>query len=159
MNRTKSLAALVIALLAMLALVPSAGAAPSDTTAYLTNIRVGAHPTYDRVVLDVTNLPSSYAYTPQDKLYYDPSGQPVNIPGRTFGALATQGATEHTDSGQLTYTGPQTFTTPQLTNVRAVAVIGDFEKVLSIGLGLRHAAHVHVFTLTGPNRLVIDVDH
>jgi hypothetical protein len=158
MNRTKSLVALVIALLAMLAVVPSAGAAPSDTTAYLTNIRVGAHDTYDRVVLDLTNLPG-YTYRPQDKLYYDPSGKPVNIPGATFGSLSLQWATEHTDSGQLTYPGPQTFTTPQLSNVRAVAVIGDFEKVLTIGLGLRHAAGVHVFTLTAPNRVVIDVDH
>ena len=38
-------------------------------------------------------------------------------------------------------------------------VIGDFEKVLTIGLGLRHAASVHVFTLTAPNRVVIDVNH
>ncbi|EWM11761.1 hypothetical protein [Kutzneria sp. 744] len=158
MNRTKSLAAALLAVLALAALAPSAGAAPSDTTAYLTNIRVGAHPTTDRVVLDLTSLPA-YNYSFAPKLTYDPSGKPVNIPGATFMDLVMHGAAAHDDNGNLTYTGPQTILTPQLTNVQAVAIIGDFEHVLSVGLGLKHSAGVHVFTLTAPNRLVIDVDH
>jgi hypothetical protein len=44
-------------------------------------------------------------------------------------------------------------------NVRAVGITGDFERVLSFGIGLDHTAAIHVSTLTGPNRLVIDVDH
>jgi hypothetical protein len=158
MNRTKSLAALLLTLLALVAVVPAASAAPSDTAAHLTNIRVGAHDTYDRVVLDLTSLPS-YSYSLVDQLEYDPSGKPVNIPGTKFLRLAAQGATSYDDNGNPTYPGPRTFTTPQLTNVQAVAIIGDFEHVLSVGLGLRHAGGVHVFTLTAPNRLVIDVDH
>jgi len=158
MIRTKSLAAALLAVLALAAVAPAASAAPSVTAAYLTNIRVGAHPTTDRVVLDLSSLPT-YSYTVGDELFYDPSGKPVNIPGTKFVDLVMQGATAHDDNGHPTYTGPQTFNTPQLTNVQAVAVIGDFEHVLSIGLGLKHAANIHVFTLTAPNRLVIDVDH
>ncbi|MFI9386428.1 hypothetical protein [Kutzneria sp. NPDC052558] len=158
MIRTKSLAALLLALLALVAVAPSASAAPSDTAARLTNIRVGAHDTYDRVVLDLTSLPT-YSYDFTSQLYYDPSGRPVTIPGATFVRLVMQGATSYDDNGNPTYTGPRTITTPQLTNVQAVAIIGDFEHVLSVGLGLKHTATVHVFTLTAPNRLVIDVGH
>jgi len=43
--------------------------------------------------------------------------------------------------------------------VRVVGITGDFERVLSVGIGLDHSAGIHVSTLTGPNRLVIDVDH
>ena len=39
----------------------------------------------------------------------------------------------------------------------AVAVTGDFEGVLSIGLGTRYQSWVRVFTLTAPTRVVIDV--
>ncbi|GAA3431040.1 AMIN-like domain-containing (lipo)protein [Kutzneria kofuensis] len=158
MTRPKSLAALLLALLALVAVAPAAGAAPSDTAARLTNIRVGAHDTYDRVVLDLTSLPA-YRYELVDQLYYDPSGNPVTIPGTKFVKLVMQGASSFDDNGNPTYTGPRTISTPQLTNVQAVAIIGDFEHVLSVGLGLKHPANVHVFTLTGPNRLVIDVDH
>jgi len=164
MIRTKSLAAVLLALLALVAVAPAASAAPSDTrlpsdtAARLTNIRVGAHDTYDRVVLDLTSLPS-YSYDFVDQLEYVPSGKPVNIPGTTFVKLVMQGAATYDDNGNPTYPGPRTITTPQLTNVQAVAIIGDFEHVLSVGFGLKHTANVHVFTLTGPNRLVIDVDH
>jgi hypothetical protein len=158
MIRTKTLAAALLAVSALFAVVPAAGAAPSVTAAYLTNIRVGVHDTTDRVVLDLSSLPT-YSYSFGPELTYDPSGKPVNIPGTTFMDLVMQGAAAHDDNGNRTYTGSQTILTPQLTNVQAVAVIGDFEHVLSVGLGLKHSANVHVLTLTGPNRLVIDVDH
>lgn len=157
MNRHRSLVAALLALLAMFAIVPSASAQP--TIAQLTNIRVGAHPTYDRIVFDLTALPATENAKYVAQLVRDPSGQPVSLPGNAFVQVTMTGTAAHDDNGSLTYTGPQTFTTPQLTNVRAVALIGDFEGVVTVGLGLRHRAGVHVFTLTGPNRLVVDVDH
>ncbi len=39
----------------------------------------------------------------------------------------------------------------------AVAITGDFEATLSVGVGMRKQTWVTVFTLTGPNRVVIDV--
>jgi hypothetical protein len=43
--------------------------------------------------------------------------------------------------------------------VVAVAETGDFEDVLSIGVGERRATAVTLEWLTGPDRLVIDVAH
>ena len=57
MKRHRPLVAALLVLLAAFAFVPSANAQPG--TAELTNIRVGAHPGYDRIVFDLTALPST----------------------------------------------------------------------------------------------------
>jgi hypothetical protein len=49
------------------------------------------------------------------------------------------------------------FRTRNLTNVMAVAITGDYESYLSIGIGMREQTWVNVFTLTAPSRVVIDV--
>jgi hypothetical protein len=153
-KRHRPLVAALLVLLAAFAFVPSANAQPG--AAELTNIRVGAHPGYDRIVFDLTALPASENVKYVAQLVRDPSGMPVSLPGTAFLQVTMTGAAAH---DAPTYTGPQTFTTPQLANVRAVALIGDFEGVVTVGLGLRHRAPVHMFTLTGPNRLVVDVNH
>jgi len=71
--------------------------------------------------------------------------------------LTVDGAAAHDDAGNSTYTGPQKFRTRNLRNVMAVAVTGDFEGMLSIGLGTRYRSWVRVFTLGSPTRVVIDV--
>ena len=136
------------------AILPSAAtAAPAPQFGALTNIRVGRHATFDRVVLDFgTGGPASFRgkFTPQ--LIADPSGKRVSLPGNTFVSVVLQGATAFG-----TYQGRKSFTTTALRNVRAVAITGDFEAVLSIGLGVRHRTWLHVFTLPNPSRLVIDI--
>lgn len=162
MNRLRPFAAALLALLAIFAFAPSASAASINlgpSLAQLTNIRVGAHPDYDRIVFDLTALPATENARYVAQLVHDPSGAPVSLPGNAFLQVTMTGTAAHDDNGNLTYPGPDTFTTPQLTNVRAVALIGDFEGYVNVGLGLRHSAGIHVFTLTGPNRLVVDVNH
>jgi hypothetical protein len=39
----------------------------------------------------------------------------------------------------------------------ALVVPGDYEAVLSVGVGMRRQTWVKVFTLTAPTRVVIDV--
>ena len=41
----------------------------------------------------------------------------------------------------------------------AVAITGDYEGVLSVGIGMRKQTSVKVFTLIRPTRVVIDVGH
>jgi len=136
------------------AVVPNlAGAQTPPQFSSLTNIRVGRHATFDRVVLDFSGpVPASFRGTWVSTLIADASGERVPLPGQRFVSVVMRPA-----SAWPTYRGPKTFTTPQLRNVRAVAVTGDFEAVLSIGLGVRHRTWLHVFTLPNPSRLVIDV--
>ncbi|HVW44910.1 MAG TPA: hypothetical protein VHC18_26535 [Amycolatopsis sp.] len=158
-------AVLATAMLAMLALSATAlvpaSAATTTTTAELTGIRVGRHATFDRVVLDLTGPSPTVSHRFVTTLTADPSDRPVILPCPTrterFLLVTARPAAAHNENGQATYRGPGAFCTPSLRNVRAVGITGDFEGVLSIGLGLRHRAWVHVFTLTGPSRVVIDI--
>ena len=49
--------------------------------------------------------------------------------------------------------------TPYYTQLLTVSAAGDFEGYLSFGLGLSAREPYHVSTLTGPDRIVIDVSH
>jgi hypothetical protein len=154
-----------ISLIALAALVSGAVIVPAAADAQsppsfsqLTNIRVGRHATYDRVVLDFRGgPPNSFSAKWVSGLVADGSGLPISLPGNKFVSVVMQNASGFDLAGQRTYLGPTKFTTRQLRNVEAVTITGDFEHVLSIGLGTRHRAWLHTFTLTNPNRLVIDV--
>ena len=49
--------------------------------------------------------------------------------------------------------------TPRCPNLRQVKLAGDFEGVVSFGLGLRRKTGFRVFRLTAPTRIVVDVRH
>lgn len=148
-----TLSTLAVLLFGAAAVPGLAGAQTPPASSALTNIRVGRHATFDRVVLDFRGpVPSAFGGTWTPTLIADPSGMRISLPGNKFVRVVTQPA-----SGFDTYFGPRKFTTPQLRNVRAVAIAGDFEGVLSIGLGVRHRTWLHLFTLANPSRLVIDV--
>jgi hypothetical protein len=49
--------------------------------------------------------------------------------------------------------------TPLCPNLRQVKTAGDFEGVVTFGLGLRHKTGFRVFRLTAPSRIVVDVAH
>jgi hypothetical protein len=130
---------------------PAAGQGP-------TNIRVGRHATYDRIVLDFQGpVPRSFHTAWVPALHADPSGKRITLPGSTFVDVTVQGTSEFDVHGHRLYRGSTNFRTPALRNVRAVAIIGDFERVLNVGIGARHRTWVHVFTLTGPSRVVVDI--
>ncbi|MFI5593307.1 hypothetical protein ACIA5G_50240 [Amycolatopsis sp. NPDC051758] len=155
----RALLAVTIVLAGTLAAaVPSNAAVPGVPT--LTGIRTGNNPGFDRIVLDLgpgaTPVPS---YQLVDELTADPSGEIVWLTGEYFINVTVPYAAAHDDNGNPTYPGPQKFRTRNLANVMAVAVIGDWEAHLTIGLGVRSRTAVNVFTLTAPNRVVVDVAH
>lgn len=157
--------ATVAAMVSVAVFVPSAADAaqtsPTTTpiaTGDLTAVRVGRHAAYDRIVLDFHGSPpTSFQATWTRQLTADPSGKVVSLPGNMFVAVVVRNASGTDLNGNRTYLGPREFTTPALRNVRAVAITGDFERVLSVGIGARHRSWVHVFALTRPSRLVIDI--
>jgi hypothetical protein len=140
------------------AAAPAQGAAPVIPT--LTNIRTGLNAGFDRVVLDLgSGSAPAVSYQLVDELTADPSGEIVWLTGEYFINVSATPAAAHDVNGNPTYSGPQKFRTRNLANVMAVAVTGDFEAHLTIGLGVRSRTTVNVFTLTAPNRVVIDVAH
>jgi hypothetical protein len=138
--------ATMIALMGSLLVVP----ASASTAADLLRIRTGRHATFDRVVLDFrSGTPQQIRKAFVAQLRADPSDKVVNLPGNRFLTVTMHNAGSATSA--------RTIRTPQLRNVRAVAITGNFEAVLTVGLGLRHTSWTRVFTLRNPTRVVIDI--
>ncbi|RSM46701.1 hypothetical protein DMA12_10710 [Amycolatopsis balhimycina DSM 5908] len=160
---SKTLGRALVAVLLLLAgtLVAAAPAQAVATTPALTNIRTGLNPGFDRIVLDLSagTVPGTLSYQLVDELTADPSGEIVWLTGEYFINVSAFALVAHDANGNPTYTGPQKFRTRNLANVMAVALTGDFEAHTSIGIGVRTRTAVNVFTLTAPNRVVIDVAH
>jgi hypothetical protein len=139
-------------------------AGPTAPAAVLKVIRTADRGTYDRVVLEFTAPFGGYTVQYVDELTEDPTGDPVDLAGTAVLAVVVQGATmnnafQTSDTTPLeTYPGPRRVS-PNLPNVKEVADAGDFEAVLSFGIGLDTKAGFRVLKLSDPARLVVDVAH
>jgi hypothetical protein len=125
----------------------------------LTSITRGRHDTFDRIVLvfDGAAPECSAGYVPQ--VVADGSGRPISLEGNAFVRVTLRGAAAHDDAGQMTYRGPDPMDMPELENVTAVALAGDFEGQVSIGIGMNEDTRYRVFALTEPTRVIIDIGH
>ena len=119
----------------------------------LSSIRFAHHDGYDRLVFGfaTSNTMPEYQLTPQSSATFaqDASGRPVALQG----AAGIRAVLRNSDivAGAP---GDQKAGLPEL---REVANIGNFERVVSYGIGLNDAACFRVIELTSPTRLVIDV--
>lgn len=95
-----------------------------------------------------------------DQLHANPSDRIIPLQGTAFLELVFHGGTldtsprESDPSKVERYLGPSRLT-PGLPLVKEVVVAGDFEAVLSFGVGLAETADFDVETLASPPRVVI----
>ena len=138
------------------------GTAPARAS-LLRAIRFGRHSGYDRVVFEFAGPTPAYAVKYVDQVRQDPSDRPVPLKGTAFLSVVMQGGTLDTtpqvdDPAQAkSYEGPRR-TQPDLSAVEEIAAAGDFEAVLSFGVGLDNRAPFRVLRLRDPARIVIDVE-
>jgi hypothetical protein len=154
MYRIRTVLALIACVVAIGGTTPAAVAAQQTST--LVAVRAAHHPDYDRVVFEFTGpVPAQrdVGYVPE--LIGDPSGLPVPVAGDAILQVRMTPARGHDDNGNVTY-GP-TRRTYALPNVIQVVNSGDFEGVLTFGIGLAQRTGVTVFTLTNPSRVVVDI--
>ncbi len=125
----------------------------AGTAATVTALRIAHHDGYDRLVIGfaTSNTIPQYQLTQQATSHFmrDASGQPVTLDGSAGLRVVLRNA-------EIT-PGVPTDLKPELPAIREVAQIGNFERVVSYGVGLATAACVRVLELSGPTRLVIDV--
>jgi hypothetical protein len=125
--------------------------------AVLKEIRTAQHGTYERLVLEFT-APYGVVkarYVPVVRA--DPSYRLVHLAGRAFLEIVLQQAVATYAATPITpYAGPSTVT-PGYPTLRQVSISGDFESVLSFGVGLSRTAGFRLQRLTAPDRLVLDV--
>jgi hypothetical protein len=118
-------------------------------------VRTATHPEcgYDRFVLSFAGPVPSYYIRHVSQVLADPSGKPINLPGRSYLLITLRPAQGHTDSGTATITrGVQALGYPMLTGY---ALEGDFEGVINLALGLNSTASFRAGEL--PGRLYVDV--
>jgi hypothetical protein len=129
--------------------------ARTTATPRLIDIQAAHHPGFDRVVFRFDGgLPSRRSVGYVNRLTGDPSGAPIPIAGRAILRVVFSPAAAHDDAGNVTTPSRFAFALP---NVMSVVRSGDFEAVLSHGIGLAQGSSFHMFTLTGPSRVVIDI--
>ena len=134
----------------------AAAAQPAVST--LVAIRAAYHPEatprYDRVVFEfrgpVPQIDPHPGYVKQ--LIGDGSGLPVPIKGKAIFEMTMRPAQAHNTAGATASTRIY----GRLRNVQQIKKVGDFEAVLTYGIGLRHTSKFRVFTLTHPSRVVVD---
>lgn len=130
------------------------GPGPTSPPAGVTAVRASAQSGYDRFVIQVSGPVGQYSVQPQAGATFtrDPSGIRVTLAGSAGLLVTLQGA-----SSAGSYTGPTDLKPSGTAVLKEAQQVGDFEGVVSWGLGLSHVACFRAFTLTGPSRLVVDV--
>ena len=150
-----------------LALAAAAFALPPFTTAPKTSggsggqaelfgAAAGCHATFDRFVIRARFATPRYDVRYVRRIVADGSGETVSLLGTKRLRVVIRDARGHTQGG--TNLLPRVIT-PLCSNLRQIKNAGDFEGVVTFGLGLRRRTGFRVFRLTGPTRVVIDVAH
>ena len=119
----------------------------------VSDVRVAHHNGYDRLVIGfpTANAMPQYQLNRQTTAHFvrDASGQPVTLQGSAGIRLVLRNSD--------IVSGSPSDLKPNLPEIREVAQIGNFERVVSYGIGLATPACLRVLELSGPTRLVIDV--
>jgi hypothetical protein len=123
-------------------------------TAGLTGVRAAAQTGFDRFVIQFDGPVPPYQVVPQSSATFttDPQGSPAPLAGTAGLRVTVDGVGNWTSLGGPTDLRPAG--TPELQEARQ---LGAFEGVVTWGLGLARPACFRAYTLTGPNRLVVDV--
>ena len=134
---------------------PAKRALALAATPLLKKIRGASHVGYDRVVFEFDGpVPADFDVSFVPAIIGDPSGLPVPVIGQALLGVTFSLANGHDEDGNV-FT--DAITTLGLKNVIQVVRSGDFEAVLSFGIGLAKQTQFSVFTLTNPSRVVIDI--
>jgi hypothetical protein len=113
----------------------------------ISNVRAGQDGCFDRLVFDIRGANAGYDVKYVNTVFDVAAGRPLNVPGgaRLSVVVFANALTSHTPN----VAGFSVF--------RSVVYGGTFEAVTVYGLGVRARLPFRVFTLTAPNRLVVDV--
>jgi peptidoglycan hydrolase-like protein with peptidoglycan-binding domain len=126
--------------------------------ALLVGVRAGRNKEFDRLVLDFEGPVPGMRVQYVDELIEDGSGHQIPLRGRAIVEIVLHPAAAHREDGTATLSGPH----PDLTGFaafRQLAAAGDFEAVLTWGIGVAARTGLRGITLTGPSRVAVDVMH
>jgi len=122
----------------------------------VSHVATGCHATFDRFVFRARFGTPRYDVRYVRRIVADGSGAAVRLRGTKRIRVLVRNARGHTQSGAPLVPSVKT---PLCPNLRQIKTAGDFEGIVTFGLGLRRRTGFRVFRLTGPTSLVIDVRH
>lgn len=137
---------------------PISHAADTPEQALLRRVRAGRNKDFDRLVFDFDGPVPGVDVQYVRELIEDGSGNPIPLRGRAVVQVVMQPAVAHHEDGTPSVTGPL----PDVTGFaafRQVADAGDFEGVLTWGIGVSARTGLRATRLTGPSRVAVDVVH
>jgi hypothetical protein len=138
---------------------PKVAKATNTETALLTNVRIGRHPSFDRVVFEFRNtLPGYDVRYVRRPVQQDASGLAVKVAGQFVLQVVMHNALDadlSRESAPRTYTGPDRLK-PDTPQIVEVVRAGGFEAVLTWVVGLNNRTPFRVDRLNDPPRLVVD---
>jgi hypothetical protein len=141
--------------------IASSSSAASQTNARvvtlpeLVAVRAAHHPGFDRITFEFNGARPTPSVRYVSQLTEDASGKPVHLAGGAAIEVVFHGANAHDEQGNPTVS-PRRFS-PGLPILKEVAQIGDFEGVVSYGLGVDHRTSFKVLQLSGPSRIAVDI--
>ena len=116
----------------------------------LRSVRFGRHDTYDRLAFDFCQpADTTLNATVVKQLTEDGSGKKVTLTGTYFYAITLTPADAHSDTGQPTV--PSQAVTVPGRNMQQYKLIGDFEGVVTYGVGVRRLAETALASRVDPN--------
>ena len=128
------------------------------------DVRTGPHACFDRLVIELQNgpnpipggLPGYFVrYITGTSVHLDPSDQVVTIKGSAV-LLVSMGVWMQSMDGSG-YKGSQDFVPTNVTSIKELRLTEDFEGQSTWAVGLDAKRNFTVSTLTGPDRLVVDI--
>lgn len=130
--------------------VPVSVPASSDQQRTVTDVRVGTHDTFDRVVFEFDNGVPGYTVRYIDKpVRADASNAEVPVDGNAVVEVRFEPALAHDIEGPVK---------TEFAQVVEVVKTGDFEAVVHFAIGVKSKAAFHASVVDG-TKLVIDVAH
>ena len=122
--------------------------------AVATDLRVGAHRDYDRVVIEFRGGLPGYELSFVNSIEQAGSGRPVELAGAASFLITLEPASGHGEDGARTV--PASADSGGLETVAEVRLIDDYEGQLRFAVGLNTQVEPEVQTLSDPPRLVLD---
>ena len=134
----------------------TAAAATAPAVPTLTQVSAAHYYGHDQLVFKFRGgVPAKYSARYVSQVIRDASGLPVNVVGSALLQIRFTPAAGHNEKGIVTYGAMQrTYALPEIIQV---VNSGDFESVLSFGVGLARNAPFHMYAQPGLGRVVLDV--
>jgi hypothetical protein len=111
-------------------------------------------PKYDRIVFEFNGSIPYLRIEYVESLMGDGSGAPIQVAGKVFLLVQFTPARAHNDRGQITAPTSMKFRKPL---IKEIVRAGDFESVVTYGIGLARKAETRILTMGNASRVVIDL--